>query len=481
MLPVKPSRDDDVDGALEQLAALDVARRSGGRVLGREQLVRLERELVALLRLLADREQPHLGLVDVEDLLGEDGAHVRELEQVLGARVGVRAAVEQHRRRRAERRDRDRDRGPEDAGDAAQVRAGPRRASRRCSRPRRPRRRGPRRRRGRRRRASCPACARTASAGFSSMPIASAASTSSSPWVSSPGGPKTTGLDRRRPRPRARPRRSPRAPGPRPARRPRRARHARLRSRACRAARRRGRGTSCSSGRRGAAASAGGSSGTRSRAATRACGWPGACRGAILRSFSWGLPQRRRSIASERAESRYSWSRSLRELGPARIGSLAPRASCGSVFRSRAADRAEARAVGAAQDLAPGARARARRAPRRRGRAGRRRGRASSARRAPSGSSAWYSRARIGRSSTASARQRKHGPCSRTSEREVEDDAAVRARGDVSSAVDRLGHGEVALAGELDRLQLDLHLARGAPRPTAAAASAGRRWSCRRD
>ena len=35
--------------------------------------------------------------------------------------------------------------------------------------------------------------ARTASAGFSSIPIASAASTSSSPCVSSPGGPKMTG------------------------------------------------------------------------------------------------------------------------------------------------------------------------------------------------------------------------------------------------------------------------------------------------
>src|SRR5581483_10664074 len=74
--------------------------------------MRLERELVALLGLLADRQQPHLGARQAEDLLGEDRAHVAELEQVLGARVRVRAAVEEHRRT-VPRRDRDRDRRPE--------------------------------------------------------------------------------------------------------------------------------------------------------------------------------------------------------------------------------------------------------------------------------------------------------------------------------------------------------------------------------
>ena len=82
--------------------------------------MRLERELVALLRLLADREQAHLGPFDVEDLVGEDRAHVRELEQVLRPRVRVRAGVEQDGRPLL-RRDRHGDRGPHHAGDPAQV------------------------------------------------------------------------------------------------------------------------------------------------------------------------------------------------------------------------------------------------------------------------------------------------------------------------------------------------------------------------
>ena len=73
---------------------------------------------------------------DVEHLLAKTGAHVRELEQVLGPRVGVRARVEQHR-------------GPVLAGITTAIagRATPaggaargsrRPASRRCSLPRRP-------------------------------------------------------------------------------------------------------------------------------------------------------------------------------------------------------------------------------------------------------------------------------------------------------------------------------------------------------
>ena len=84
--------DDDVAGSLEQLAALDVAVEAERARL--EERVRLERELVPLLRLLADREQPHRGRCDVEDLLGEDRAHVAELEQVL------RRARRRSRRRR---------------------------------------------------------------------------------------------------------------------------------------------------------------------------------------------------------------------------------------------------------------------------------------------------------------------------------------------------------------------------------------------
>ncbi len=89
------------------------------RSLAASSSMRLERQLVPLLRLLADREQPHLRVGDAEHLLGEDGAHRRELEQVLGPRVGVRSAVEEHRR--ALRRDRNRDRGPKDAGKAPQL------------------------------------------------------------------------------------------------------------------------------------------------------------------------------------------------------------------------------------------------------------------------------------------------------------------------------------------------------------------------
>ena len=72
--------------------------------------MRLERQLVPLLGLLADREQPDGRLADLEQLLREHDAHVRELDEVLGARVGVRAGVDQDRRAAA-RRDHDRDPG----------------------------------------------------------------------------------------------------------------------------------------------------------------------------------------------------------------------------------------------------------------------------------------------------------------------------------------------------------------------------------
>ena len=119
---------------------------------------------------------------------------MRELEQVLGPVVGVRARVDQHRRRRAR----------VGIGTAIAGRSTP----------------------GRRRRWSRPAAsiapvfpaettasarpsatartaatseesgfARTASAGFSAMSIASGASTSSSPPVSSPAGPKSVDVD----------------------------------------------------------------------------------------------------------------------------------------------------------------------------------------------------------------------------------------------------------------------------------------------
>ena len=88
--------------------------------------------------------------LEPEDLLGEDRAHVGELEQVLGAVVRVRARIEQDGRASAGG-DRHRDRRPQHAGDATQM-EGRRRASRPCSRPRGRRRRGPRRPRRARRR-----------------------------------------------------------------------------------------------------------------------------------------------------------------------------------------------------------------------------------------------------------------------------------------------------------------------------------------
>src|SRR5262249_1643518 len=85
-----------------------------------EERIRLERELVALARLLADREEAHLRVGDSEDLLGEDRSHVAELEQVLGSRVGIRTRVE-HDAEPAPGRHDDRDRGPIDAGQATEL------------------------------------------------------------------------------------------------------------------------------------------------------------------------------------------------------------------------------------------------------------------------------------------------------------------------------------------------------------------------
>src|SRR5213596_2489260 len=73
----EPVADDDVAGSAEDVPALHIAAEV--EVALREQGVRLERELVALLGLLADREQPDLRIVDLEHLVGEDRAHLGEL------------------------------------------------------------------------------------------------------------------------------------------------------------------------------------------------------------------------------------------------------------------------------------------------------------------------------------------------------------------------------------------------------------------
>src|SRR5207302_2279395 len=94
-VPGEAVGDEDVGRAFEDVAALCIAAEVEiGR---RQQLVRLESQLVSLLRLLADREQAYLRAGDLEDLLGEDRAHRRELEQVLRAAIRVRAGVDQDR------------------------------------------------------------------------------------------------------------------------------------------------------------------------------------------------------------------------------------------------------------------------------------------------------------------------------------------------------------------------------------------------
>ena len=89
----EPVGDDDVGGAVEDVAALGVAPEV--EIGGREQRVRLERELVALLRLLADREETDASARATPRISSAKTAPiVAELEQVLGAAVGVRADVD---------------------------------------------------------------------------------------------------------------------------------------------------------------------------------------------------------------------------------------------------------------------------------------------------------------------------------------------------------------------------------------------------
>jgi hypothetical protein len=170
----EPVANHDVGGEAQELPRLHVA----GEVepgLSQER-VSLERELVALLVLLADREQAHLGVAAVEDLLGEDGAHVRELDEVLGARVGMTTAMAGRWTpliRRMCRRP---------AASIAPVLPAETTASARPS---------PTSRLATTSELS--GLPRTASAGFSSIPIRSGASTSSRPCVSRPGGPTSTG------------------------------------------------------------------------------------------------------------------------------------------------------------------------------------------------------------------------------------------------------------------------------------------------
>jgi hypothetical protein len=95
-VPREAVADHHVGGMREQLAALDVADEV--EMAGLEKRMRLPDEAIPLLRLLADGEKSDGRVGDAQDLLGEDGTHVPELDEVLRARVGIRACVDQHRR-----------------------------------------------------------------------------------------------------------------------------------------------------------------------------------------------------------------------------------------------------------------------------------------------------------------------------------------------------------------------------------------------
>ena len=88
--------DDDVGHVGGQVLALDVALEAQvGRV---EQLGGALDPGVALALLLADRQQRDARLRDAQHALGEDRAHPRVLDEVLGGRVGVGADVEEDHR-----------------------------------------------------------------------------------------------------------------------------------------------------------------------------------------------------------------------------------------------------------------------------------------------------------------------------------------------------------------------------------------------
>src|SRR5207247_6970137 len=90
----EPVADDDVAGSAEDVPALHIA--AGVELALREQGVRLERELVAPLGLLADREPPALRVIDLDHLVAEDGAHLGERSQVRRPGIGLRTRVAEH-------------------------------------------------------------------------------------------------------------------------------------------------------------------------------------------------------------------------------------------------------------------------------------------------------------------------------------------------------------------------------------------------
>ena len=95
-LPVKPSQTTTSADAAQEIAALDVADEAQRARL--EQVVRLADEACCPSRAPPRSRAARPTAADAQRVLGEERAHVGELEQVLGARVGVRARVEQDAR-----------------------------------------------------------------------------------------------------------------------------------------------------------------------------------------------------------------------------------------------------------------------------------------------------------------------------------------------------------------------------------------------
>ena len=115
---MKPSQTTTSAHLVQEVAPLDVADEAeAARLQGRSGLAY---EAVPLLRLLSDGQERDLGILDAHDLVREDRAHVRELEEVLGPGVGVRACVDEDRRA-ADRRQRDRDRRAVHVGQPADL------------------------------------------------------------------------------------------------------------------------------------------------------------------------------------------------------------------------------------------------------------------------------------------------------------------------------------------------------------------------
>ena len=127
-LPVKPSVTTTSTASVMRSRPSTLPTKVGARVadparLGQE-LVGLLDQRVALGVLLADRQQRHPRVVDAEAVAGVDRAHLGELDEPLGAALGVGAGVEQDGRRAAEHRDRRGDGGTGHALDAAHAQQG---------------------------------------------------------------------------------------------------------------------------------------------------------------------------------------------------------------------------------------------------------------------------------------------------------------------------------------------------------------------